>query len=379
MRDKQPLRRILVATRGHWDRTETRPAVRQNFEKMINCRTAALGAEVYASETEEKLVYHTCKSRACPSCGHRATGLWQREQWASLPDMPYAGVVLTMPDVLWPIFQQNRHLLRDLPALGAAAIQQWVKARYGVRVLIMVVQHTFGRRLNFNPHLHILVSAGGLQESEGRWIAQLHYEKDALMHMWRYAVITYLREALRAKVLTSDLRAEDLKAVLKTQYERWWNIDIDHFKSKGQFLQYAGRYIRRPPIAQHRFVKITDREVQFWRKDLKEKRRVLTWYSIEEFVATLAEHVPDRYRHAIRYFGLLAPASKGRTSAALFVLLGQKKRPRPPRLSWRSSLRKDFGVDPLVDRRGQSMHWVGRLRPMVQPPCGAYQFPEPTL
>jgi len=338
-----------------------------------------LGAEVYASETEEKLVYHTCKSRACPSCGHRATGLWQREQWTALPDMPYAGVILTMPDVLWPIFQQNRHLLYDLPALGAAAIQQWVKARYGVRVLIMVVQHTFGRRLNFNPHLHILVSAGGLQESEGRWIAQLHYEKDALMHMWRYAVITYLREALRAKVLTSDLRAEDLKAVLKTQYERWWNIDIDHFKSKGQFLQYAGRYIRRPPIAQHRFVKITDREVQFWRKDLKEKRRVLTWYSIEEFVATLAEHVPDRYRHAIRYFGLLAPASKGRTSAALFVLLGQKKRPRPPRLSWRSSLRKDFGVDPLVDRRGQSMHWVGRLRPMVQPPCGAYQFPEPTL
>ena len=144
-------------------------------------------------------------------------------------------------------------------------------------------------------------------------------------------------------------------------------------------MRYAGRYIRRPPIAQHRFEKITEREVQFWRKDLKEKRRVLTRYSIEEFVATLAEHVPDRYRHAIRYFGLLAPGSKSRTSAALFVLLGQKKRPRPPRLSWRSSLRKDFGVDPLVDRRGQSMHWVGRLRQMVQPPCGAYQFPEPTL
>src|SRR5439155_5303845 len=130
MRDNQPLRRILVATRGHWDRDGTRPAVRQNFEKMINCRTPALGAEVYASETEEKLVYHTCKSRACPSCGHRATGLWQREQWTALPDMPYAGGIPTMPDVLWPIFQQNRHLLRDLPPLGAAAIQQWGKARY---------------------------------------------------------------------------------------------------------------------------------------------------------------------------------------------------------------------------------------------------------
>jgi hypothetical protein len=80
MRIEQPLKQILSSTRGHWDRPATRNAVRQNFEKVINCRTPALGAEVYASETEEKLVYHTCKSRACPSCGHRATELWQREQ-----------------------------------------------------------------------------------------------------------------------------------------------------------------------------------------------------------------------------------------------------------------------------------------------------------
>jgi len=365
MRVQQPLKQILSATRDHWDRPETRPAVRQNFESIINCRTPALGAEVYASESEEKFVYHTCKSRACPSCGHRATQLWQREQWAALPDIPYSGIVLTMPDRLWPIFQQNRHLLHDLAALGAAVIQQWVKARYGVRVLVMVVQHTFGRRLNFNPHLHILVSAGGLQESEGCWIAPLRFEKDALMHMWRYAVITYLREAVKAKVLTSEWSSEELQAVLTTQYERWWNIDIDHFKSKWQFLRYAGRYIRRPPIAQHRFEEITDREVQFWRKDLKQKRRVLTRYSIEEFVATLAEHVPDHYRHAIRYFGLLAPGSKRQTSAALFALLGQEKRPRPSRLSWANSLRKHFGVDPLVDSGGRSMHWIGRTDPVA--------------
>ncbi len=253
MRSKEPVKQILIATRDYWDRPETRPSVRQNFDRVTKCRTLALGAEVFASENEEKKVPHTCKSRACPTCGHRATQLWQREQWAALPDIPYSGVVLTMPDRLWPIYQQNRHLLQDLAALGAAMIQQWVKARYGVRVLVMVVQHTFGRRLNFNPHLHTLVSAGGLQESEGCWIAPLRFEKNALMHMWRYAVITYLREALKAKVLTSEWSSEELTAVLTTQYERWWNIDIDHFKSKWQFLRYAGRYIRRPPIAQHRF------------------------------------------------------------------------------------------------------------------------------
>jgi hypothetical protein len=270
-----------------------------------------------------------------------------------------------MPDVLWPIFQQNRHLLHDMASLGAAVIQQWAKARYGVRVLIMVVQHTFGRRLNFNPHLHILVSAGGLQESEGRWVAPLSFGKDALMHMWRYAVITYLREVIRTKVFRSSLGAEELKRILTTQYERWWNIKLAGLMSKQHFLGYAGRYIRHPPIAQYRFVKVTDREVQFLRKDLKLKRHVLTQYLIEEFVAVLADHVPDRYRHGMRYFGLLAPRSKGGTSAALFALLGQEKRARPHRLSWANSLRKHFGVDPLVDSGGRAMHWIGRLSPVT--------------
>ena len=163
----------MIKGRDVWQRAGVRDAVREDFSKVAACRTSALGAEVYASGTEKREFFHPCKSRSCPSCGHRATILWQREQWAALPDIPYKGVVLTMPNVLWPIFQRNRHLLHDLPALGAGVIQEWLKTKYGVRVLLMVVPHTFGRHLTFNAHLHILVSAGGLNESEGRWISQL--------------------------------------------------------------------------------------------------------------------------------------------------------------------------------------------------------------
>ena len=159
-----------------------------------------------------------------------------------------------MPDALWPIFKRNRHLLHDLPSLGAAVIQQWVKARYGIRILIMVVPHTFGRHLNFNAHLHMLVSGVGLHESEGRLVSGLQFSRKAIMHIWRYAVITYLRQATEARVLKADLSSEQLRVLLKTQYERWWNIDIGHFYSKTHFLRYAGRYVRRPPIAQRRFV-----------------------------------------------------------------------------------------------------------------------------
>src|SRR2546428_3874199 len=103
---------------------------------------------------------------------------------------------------------------------------------------------------------HRQVSAAGLQESEGCWITPLAFDKDALMDSWRYAVVTYLREALKQEVLASEKSPEELRATLTTQYERSWNIYISRLESKEHFLRYAGRYVRRPPIAQHRFVNI---------------------------------------------------------------------------------------------------------------------------
>src|SRR5277367_479453 len=131
---EQKLRTILELTRSEWDRPTTRAAVRENFGKVCDCRTPSLGGEVYASASEEKIVYHTCKSKCCPSCGNRGTQLWQREQWTALPDMPFVGVVLTMPDVFWPVFHAHRHLQHDLPALGAAVLQHWAWNRYRVRL-----------------------------------------------------------------------------------------------------------------------------------------------------------------------------------------------------------------------------------------------------
>ncbi len=197
-----------------------------------------------------------------------------------------------MPKDLWPIFKQNRHLLHDLPALGAEVIQQWVSAKYGARVLILVVQHTFGASLNFNCHLHILVSAGGLQESQGRWIAPLPFHKDELMEMWRDAVISYLRVALQAQVLKSDMNHKDISRLLADEYERLrWIIYIRGSMSKKHFLQYAARYARRPPIAQRRIERATDSELEFWTNDKKQKRRVTTRQSLTEFIDSWAEHI----------------------------------------------------------------------------------------
>ncbi|PYX70198.1 MAG: hypothetical protein DMG72_19315 [Acidobacteria bacterium] len=115
------------------------------------------------------------------------------------------------------------------------------------------------------------------------------------------------------------------------------------------------------PIAQYRFLNITDEYVEFWTNDRKLKRRVITRYQLGDFVATLADHTPDHYRHSVRSFGLLAPRSIALSRNALFLLLGQSKRERPGRLNYRNSIRRSFGRDPFLDSEGNEMRRVGRL------------------
>src|SRR5207302_9359824 len=96
-----------------------------------------------------------------------------------------------------------------------------------------------------------------------------------------------------------------------------------------------------------------------------EHQRVMVRVSNQGFVAVLKKQVLDHGRHAMRYFGLLAPRSKACTWAAVFTWLRQKQRPHPRRLSWRELRRKTFGIGPLLDSFGQTMHWVGRLTPVT--------------
>lgn len=278
MQYRNLLKPILEATRNLWDRPETREPARRAFAAVIDCGTPALGWRVYASENEERRCYHRCRSRFCPSCGYRSTLDWLEGQEAALPDIPYSGIVFTMPRELWDVFQKNRHLLHDLPALGAGVIQQWIRMKYRANALIMVVPHTFGGDLKFYCHLHVLISTGGLDDATGRWIPKLHLNKNAVMKMWRHAVIEHLRGALKAGVLRSRLSVQETRRLLSTAYysERHprWIILWDDIISKAHFLRYAARYVRRPPIAMWRILKVTDGKVQFVAKDTKNKKMV---------------------------------------------------------------------------------------------------------
>jgi hypothetical protein len=93
---------------------------------------------------------------------------------------------------------------------------------------------------------------------------------------------------------------------------------------------------------------------------VRESVAAATRYTPGEFVELLADHVPDHYRHAIRHFGLLGPRSKSHTFGAIFVQLGQQRRPRPLHLSWAHSIEREYGINPLLDSQGERMHLIAR-------------------
>jgi hypothetical protein len=363
MKYHDPLKRVLSQMRPYWDRDEMRPAVRRVFGKALQCRTAELGAEVYSSEKQELILYHTCKSRACPSCGYRANIQWLRERWAALPNALYNGITFTMPDLLWPFFGDNPPLAKALSALAAEVIQARVSVKYGVRVGVIAILHTFNGKLEFNSHVHAMVTGGGLHESSDIWVSRVYYDRDLLMKSWQKAVIALLRAAQRAGQLRTELTADQMEDLL-THLERcWWSIKIQSFEDKWHFLQYAGRYVKRPPIAQRRITWSGERTVRFWHKDKKLRRRVYVQCSLEEFIDRWAQHILEPCQHVVRSFGLFTPRALGQTGAAIFVILRQDRRARPKPRPWAESIERDFGHDPLLDRTGKRMKWVRRLAP----------------
>jgi len=144
---------------------DIRPAVEYSINKIISCRHYARGhAQYYCSNpscTHEKRVLFSCKDRGCSACGKVATDNWLLKQKEILPPCPFQHITFTMPKVLSDFFKTNRRLLNRLPALAGTILNHMAKKK-GLTPGIFMALHTFGRKLNWNVHLHVSITQGGL-------------------------------------------------------------------------------------------------------------------------------------------------------------------------------------------------------------------------
>jgi hypothetical protein len=242
------LKTIVILGRHHWDRDGYDDDSRLAFNRALQCKTLALGGRVFASDDAEAVFYNTRKSRACSSCGHQATIQWQRERWCALPEGRYLGVTFTMPNTLWPLFAENSRLCRKLPEIAARVIMSYARVRKGVELGVMPVLHTFNGQLHFKPHVHSLVTGGGLNAAALRWEPRIFFRKEDLMRSWQRLVLALLREALESGLIRSAMKDDELEGMLEREEKRNWIGHVHAFEKVEKFLRYVGRYVCRPPL-----------------------------------------------------------------------------------------------------------------------------------
>jgi hypothetical protein len=355
------LQRILIEGREHWSQPGYDPDCALRFLRAVQCKTAELGRRVYASESEVAVFCNTCKSPACTGCGHWSTIQWQRERWCALPEGPYRVITLTMPNTLWPLFSSNPRLCRKLAEIAARVIVGYARVRRGVEVGVVPILHTFNGKLEFNSHVHALVTGRDLRRESG---ACIFFDRDQLMRSWKRLVIALLRAALQAACLKSQISHDEIEGLLQHEEIRHWKVHVQAFDGKEHFLRYAGRYVRRPPIAERRIMSVSNGLARFWYKDKRLGRRQTVTLTIEEFIDRWAQHIPKHYRHSMRYFGLFGPRRWNRVVETAFLLVQEKRRRPPKRLRWAISVQRLSGRDPLLDSRRVRMTFVRHLPPV---------------
>ncbi|RDL12928.1 IS91 family transposase, partial [Serratia fonticola] len=148
-------------------------------ERMLACGTCLMGVRRYCCAssdcTHARFFCQSCKSKACSSCGFKATEQWIAEQQHILPDCDWQHITFTMPHLLWPFFNNNWPLLNDLFRCATRAMLRWAR-RQGIEVGIFCALHTYGRQLNQHPHIHVSVTRGGLDVKHNVW-RQLFFKK----------------------------------------------------------------------------------------------------------------------------------------------------------------------------------------------------------
>ena len=309
---------------------------------MLSCGSNIIGYKKYACANLDcihtKTVAFSCKSRFCPTCGKVATDKWIDNQKNILPKTKWQHITLTMPDTLWGFFAQHRELLNNLSKIAADIISKLASKRQ-IKVGVFTALHTFGHDLKWNVHIHLSVTMGGLTE-HNTW-KDIRFSKKAIMPMWRYAIIDFLRKQSKAgHIKTSN-------QFLDQEYQKNWIVHLAKpTKSAWRTVSYLGRYLKRPPLPLSKLLHYDGKQVIFNFIDRNDNTKRKATMDIEVFLDKFTQHIPDKGFRMIRYYGFLANAVRGKLLPLVYQLLNQSIK-NQTMLGWRVLMKKTFNIDPL--------------------------------
>lgn len=330
-----------VFERGFESYARTRllpPHVHRAARAIRECRTAALGGHVRGCPEghEARVYYNSCRHRSCPQCARIRIDRWLEARRAQILPCDHYHVVFTVPHELEPLWHHDRRTMSALlfRCVGDTLLTLLGDDRFlGARTGILATLHTWGRTLTFHPHVHCLVTGGGLAPEGWRAVRNgFLLPVRVVRALFRGKMLAALRQALAKDALrlppaSSRVRVESLLRMLG---RRTWNVRIqERYAHADGVLRYLGRYLRGGPIANGRLLALDANRVVFRYTDHRDGRAKAMALSLEHFLQRLAWHVPEPGRHVVRYFGLYA-RNQAPAREASRALLGAASAPAAP-------------------------------------------------
>ncbi len=298
------------------------PHVFKAANQIMACRTPKLGTDVYQCPQcgTTKFVYHSCKNRFCPRCGQWETNHWATTLLSQLPKLKHHHVVFTLPAQLRPWAKANPGVLHTLLFhISAEVIKEWFAEKHHAIPGIISVLQTAGSDLHYHPHIHMLVSGGGLKGTQWVELASDYLVNDkyvAKKFRWRFLkglVSAYDRARLQ---FPGDLarwqeRREFMRLVKRLHLVTWVVSVQPPLANPEKIVRYVGRYTRRACLSEYRITDFTNGVIAFVCKDYAatENGQVGTKtvsLRYPEFFDRLFQHVPRPGFRLVRYYGLYA-------------------------------------------------------------------------
>lgn len=347
---KQILKDKNLTDRTHWNKYLEKHSgipdyVKDEVRKMINCRDPKKSGYLkYVCPNHLNkciIIPHSCKSRFCNVCGVSQTNKWINDAVGDFPNTSYFHIVFTVPDYLWYFFrnESNKILLGFLFKASSETILGWFKERNLIPAITSVL-HTFGKKLNYNTHIHMIVAAAGLSyDKKGNpiWKKVNYIPEKMLKKRWRTILL---------KILSKHIDSSFKKTLFKIN----WYVHLGiRLTNPSATCKYIGRYTKRPVIAESRISDYDGNFVTFFYED-KSKGYTKKEYcklTVEEFITNLIQHIPLKQFKMIRYYGVLANPVRKKYQKIIFKLLNQVKK-IVYWLRWRERQLKYKKIDPLI-------------------------------
>jgi hypothetical protein len=331
------------------------------------CRTAELGGHVDECDHcgRLRISYNSCRNRNCPKCQCLDKERWLEARKEDLLPTLYFHPVFTVPEGVKPLALRNQAVLYSILFRAASeSIKELTEdpERLGAEVGFIAVLHTWSQTLMDHPHLHCIVTGGGLSPDGLRWIpckGEFFLPVKVLSRLFRGKFLAYLSEAYEKGKLTfpgkvSHLREKSaFNVLLKELYGQEWVLYCKPpFQSAERVMDYLGRYTHRVALSNDRLVKLEGGKVTFRYRDRTEDDRIksVTLDAVEFIRRFLLHILPDGFVK-IRHYGILSNRSRNTKLGLCKRLLGLDGRHEGREKeseSWQDLLTRITGRDPRI-------------------------------